>query len=142
MNCHIVYEMYTSREREEMILMAMYASCYYLPSMIQSKYAAQITSLTNILVCDLEDLKQVHHNIAVCALEVVRRHLEPVSGELANLGIFDPSLSEEEREEAGQVLWQLGAHWEPGQLKIQAVCPPDLLLHYQVNGLKLICFNG
>ena len=65
MNCHIVYEMYTSGEREEMILMAMYASCYFLPSMIQSKYAAQITSLTNILVCDLEDLKQVHHNIAV-----------------------------------------------------------------------------
>ena len=72
---------------------------------------------------------------------MVRRHLEPVSGELAILGIVDPTLSEEEREEAGQVLWQLGAHWEPGQLEIQAVRPPDLFLHYQVNGLKLICFN-
>ena len=140
MNCHIVYEMYTSLEREEMILMAMYASCYYLPNMVQSKYPAQITSLTTFLVCDLEDLKQVHHNIAVCALEVVRRHLEPVSGELAILGIVDPTLSEEEREEAGQVLWQLGENWEPGQLVIQAVRPPDILLHYKVNGKwKLGC---
>ena len=132
MNCHIVYELYTGREREEMILMSMYASCYYLPNMVQSKYPAQITSLTNFLVCDLEDLKQVHHDIAVCALEVVRRHLEPVSGELAILGIVDLTLSEEERQEAGQVLWHLGENWEPGHLEIQAVQPPAIVLQYQV----------
>ena len=141
MNCHIVYELYSSKEREEMILMAMYSSMYYLPNMIQSKYPAQITSLTNFLVCDLEDLKQVHHDIAVCALEVVRRHLEPVSGELAILGIADTTLSEEERQEAGQVLFQLGANWEPGHLQIQPVQPSDIVRNYQVKSQILICIN-
>ena len=131
LNCPLVYEMYTSREREEIILMSMYCSCYYLPSMLQSKYPAQITSLTTALVCNLEDLKQVHPEIAACALQVVRRHLEPVSGELAILGIADKTLSEAEREEAGKVLWQLRDDWQPGQTQIQPMQPPNSIVNYQ-----------
>ena len=131
LNCPLVYEMYTSGEREEIILMAMYSSCYYLPSMIQSKYPSQITSLTIALICNLEDLKQVHPEIANCALQVVKRHLEPVSGELAILGIADMTLSDGEREEAGKMLHQLGDVWEPGHLQIQQIEPPTNIVNYQ-----------
>ena len=131
LDCPLVYEMYTSREREEIILMAMYSSLYYLPSMVQSKYPAQITSLTTALICNLEDLKQVHPEIATCALQVVKRHLEPVTGELAILWIADKTLSEGEREEAGKVLYQLGEVWEPGQMLIQLADPPANVANYQ-----------
>ena len=33
-----VYELYSGREREEIILMAMYSACYYLMYMILAKY--------------------------------------------------------------------------------------------------------
>ena len=99
--------------------------------MVQSKYPAQITSLTTALICNLEDLKQVHPEIATCALQVVKRHLEPVTGELAILGIADKTLSEGEREEAGKVLYQLGEVWETGQMLIQLSDPPANVVNYQ-----------
>lgn len=57
------------------------------------------------------------------------RHLEPVAGELAILGLADTRLPAAQREEAGYELWRLGqvGAWQPGQMEIRPIEPPDLV---------------
>ena len=127
MNQPLVYELYSGKEREYIPVMAMYSACFYLPNMLQVKYPALIPTLTVDLVDELRELRYIHPEIANCALEVVGRHLEPVSGELVIFGIANTSLSDIEREEMGQKLWKLQDKWEPGHMAIEPVKVPDLI---------------
>ena len=127
MNCPLVYELYSGREREYIPVMAMYSACFYLPNMLKAKYPALIPTLTVDLVDELRQLKEIHPDIANCALEVVGRHLEPVSGELVIFGIADTTLPDLEREQMGQKLWRLQDRWEPGNMVIEPVQTPNLI---------------
>ena len=129
MNNALAYELYSGAEREKVILMAMFSACFYLPNMLKAKFPAQIPTLTTEFVFELRKLKEVHKDIADCALEVMSRHLEPVSGELAILGIADKTLSDEEREEVGKKLLRLSqipGCWEPGNMEILPVKVPNI----------------
>ena len=83
--------------------------------------------MTVDLVDELRQLKEIHPDIANCALEVVGRHLEPVSGELVIFGIADTTLPDLEREQMGQKLWRLQDRWEPGNMVIEPVQTPNLI---------------
>ena len=135
LNHLLVYNLYTEKEREEMLTMAWFSACYYLPNMIKAKYPEKMPELTVNLVGELRQLKQLHPDIANCALAVVGRHLEPVSGELVLLGIADTTVPEEEREQMGQKLFRLQHTWQPGQMAIAPVKVPDLVNseHYWVD---------
>ena len=110
--------------------MAMFSSCYYLPNMLKAKFPAQIPTLTTEFVFELRKQKEVHQDIADCALEVVSRHLEPVSGELSILGIADKNLPDIEREDVGKKLLRLSqipGSWEPGNMQILPVKVPNIV---------------
>ena len=127
MNHPLLYELYIGRESKEILIMAMFSANYYLPNMIKAKYPSTIPTLTTALVDELRQLREVHTEMANCALEVVGRHLEPVSGELVILGIADTSLTDLEREQMGKKLWSLRDTWVPGQMGIQPAGVPDLV---------------
>ena len=127
LNHPLVYELFTGRERDEILMMATFSANYYLPNMIKAKYPASMPTQTTALVNELRQLREVHPDIADCALEVVSRHLEPVSGELVILGIGDTSLTDIERENMGKKLWSLRDTWVPGQMGIQPAAVPDLV---------------
>ena len=118
---------YFEAKKEEILTMAIFSANYFLPNMIKAKYPAAIPTLTTALVDELRQLREVHAEMANCALGVVGRHLEPVSGELVILGIADTSLSDLEREEMGKKLWSLRDTWVPGQMGIQPAGVPDLV---------------
>ena len=130
LNLACIYEMLTGPQREEIILLSMYTACYYIPSMISSKFAEKTPSIVLDLVCELTKLKEVHPDIANCALNVVGRHLEPLSGEMAIFSLADDDLPAAEREEVGRTLWLLGSDpeiWQPGQMEIRAVEVPPII---------------
>ena len=98
--------------------------------MLRAKFPAQIPTLTIEFVFELRKLKEVHPDIAECALEVVSRHLEPVSGELSILGIADKTLPDDEREEVGKKLLRLSqipGSWDPGNMEILPVKAPNIV---------------
>ena len=144
MNNAMVYELYTGAEREQIILMAMFSACYYLPNMLRAKFPAQIPTLTIEFVFELRKLKEVHPDIAECALEVMSRHLEPVSGELSILGIADKTLPDDEREEVGKKLLRLSqipGSWDPGNMEILPVKAPNIVkeeIYWQNNDLPAL----
>ena len=130
LNLPVVYELFTSPQRDEINLLSMYSACYYIPSMVSSKFAPKTPFLVLDLVCELTKLRDVHPEIANCALGVVSRHLEPLAGEMAILCLADEDLPALEREEVGQELWRLGSNsetWKPGHMKIEPVMPPPIM---------------
>ena len=95
--------------------------------MIKTKYPDKMPEQTVNLVGELRQLKQVHPTITNCALAVVGRHLEPVSGELVLLVIGNTLLPQKEREQMGQKLFRLQHTLEPDQMVIAANKVPDLV---------------
>ena len=125
LNHPYLYELFSGAEREEILTMAMFVAIYHVLYMVSSKLTTSTPRMTIAAVRELRLLKEVHPEIATCALNVRSRHLETVSGALVIVVLADDSLGDIEKEAMGEQLVNLQDTWNPGQMPMTRAQPPN-----------------
>ena len=124
-----VYDMFTGRERTEIVTMAMFVAIFYVPFFLQAKDTARAPYLTLQSILMLRGLQEVHPEIANGALEVQYRHLTCISGPLIVLSLADDKLRDKEKEELGRKVLEVlekQEEWTPQNMPKNEIVPPDI----------------
>ena len=125
MNHPYVYELFSGPEREEILIMAMFVAVYHVLYMVSSKCTTSTPRMTISAVRELRLLREVHPDIATCALNVRSRHLETISGALVIVALADDPIEDRIKEAMGQQLVNLQHIWNPGQMPMTRAQPPE-----------------
>ena len=125
LNHPFLYELFSGSERHEILTMAMFVALYHVLYMVSSKHTACTPRLTIAAVRELRLLREVHPEIANCALNVRSRHLETVSGSLVIVALADNSLEDWKKEAMGTKLISLKHLWSPRQMPLSRAQPPQ-----------------
>ena len=125
LNHPFLYEMFSGSERNEILTMAMFVSLYHVLYMLSSKETTCTPRITISAVRELRLLREVHPEIANCALNVRSRHLETVSGTLVILALADDSLEDCKKEAMGKKLVNIKHQWSPHQMPLSRAQPPE-----------------